>query len=255
MPYQRLQNALQRINASMRPPLRSILSWLASLAVPVALIGLAVRIVLLPFFLQLEYRVPGFPPDDYGFTTQERLHWAGYAWNYLVNSAGASYLGDLRFDDGSPVFNEREVSHMHDVKGVITGTFRAWYASLAVLALIGLWAWRTGRGEGFRRGLSRGGWLTIGLAGLIGAIVLVGMLADPNVFWNFFAWFHSLFFTGETWLFEYSDTLIRLFPIRFWEDTFLAAAVIVLAGGLALAFGLRTRPGRAPEPLEEAGAG
>jgi integral membrane protein (TIGR01906 family) len=212
---------------------------MTALAVPVALIGLAVRVVLVPFFVQIEYHVPGFPPDDHGFTTQERIHWATYAWNYLVNSSDISYLGDLKFDDGKPLYNERELSHMEDVKRVIGGTFRAWYVSLAVLALIGLWAWRTQQTRAFQRGLSRGGWLTIGLAALIGSIVLIGILMDPNVFWNFFAWFHSLFFKADTWLFAYSDTLIRLFPIRFWQDTFLAAAVIVLAGGLALAFGIR----------------
>lgn len=223
------------------------LSWIAALVVPVALIGLAVRVVLLPVFLQLEYHVPGFPPDDYGFSTQEQLHWAGYAWNYLVNSSDISYLGNLKFDDGKPLFNERELSHMQDVKGVVGGTFRAWYVALAILALIGLWAWRAHGLAVLRRGLSLGGWLTIGLAGTIGVIVLVGMLMDPDVFWSFFAWFHSLFFTGDSWLFEYSDTLIRLFPIRFWQDTFLAAAIIVLAGGLALAFGFRDRKKQAPQ--------
>ncbi len=217
------------------------LSWLVTLAVPVALVGLSVRLILLPVFPQIEYHTPGFPPDEYGFTTQERVHWAGYAWNYLVNSSGISYLGDLKFTDGKPLYNERELSHMHDVKRVITGTFRAWYVSLGVLLVIGVLAWRAGQRRVFLRGLWRGGWLTIGLAALIGSIVLVGMLMDPNVFWDFFAWFHSLFFTGNSWIFEYSDTLIRLFPIQFWEDTFLAAAAIVLAGGLGLAFGIKER--------------
>jgi len=231
------------VKASVRRTtgIAGILSWITTLVVPVALIGLAVRLVLVPVFVQAEYRVPGFPPDDYGFTTQERIHWATYAWNYLVNSSDISYLGDLKFSDGGPLFNERELSHMHDVKGVVQGTFRVLYISVGVIALIGLWAWRAGQLRSFRRGLSRGGWLTILFGALIGTIVLVGMLMDPDVFWNFFAWFHSLFFTGNTWIFEYSDTLIRLFPIRFWQDTFLAAAVGVLAGGLALAFGFRDR--------------
>jgi integral membrane protein (TIGR01906 family) len=225
----------------MRSGIAAVLSWLTALAVPVALIGMAVRVMLLPFVPQLEYHTPGFPPDEYGFTTQERIQWAGYSWNYLVNSAGISYLGDLKFPDGKPLFNERELSHMHDVKGVITGTFRAWYISLAILGVLALWAWRTGQWRSFRLGLSRGGWITITLSAVIGSIVLVGMLMDPDVFWNFFAWFHSLFFTGSSWLFAYSDTLIRLFPLQFWEDIFLAAAVIVLAGGLGLAFGVRPR--------------
>src|SRR5512140_1686693 len=226
----------------------TILSWLVALAVPVALIGLSVRAVLLPVFPQIEYRVPGFPPDDYGFTTPERIHWATYAWNYLVNSSDISYLGNLKFPDGKPLYNERELSHMHDVKGVVNGAFRAWYVSLAVLLAIGIWAWRARQMRAFRSGLRRGGWLTIGLAAVIGSIVLIGMLMEPDVFWNFFAWFHSLFFKGNSWIFEYSDTLIRLFPIRFWQDTFLAAAIIVLAGGVGLALGIRERRTVSREP-------
>ncbi len=218
---------------------QSIASWLVTLAIPVALIGLAVRLVLLPAFLQAEYRMPYFPPDDYGFNAQQRIQWATYAWNYLVNSAGPSYLGDLKFEDGKPLFNEREVSHMHDVKGVIQSTFTAWYSALGLLVLLGLWAWRGHWPRRYRQGLRRGGWLTIGLAVLIGSIVVIGIAMDPDVFWNFFAWFHSLFFKGNTWIFAYSDTLIRLFPIRFWQDTFLAAAFIVLAGGVGLAFGVK----------------
>ena len=218
-----------------------IVSWIVALAVPIALIGLAVRLVLVPAFLQVEYNMPYFPADDYGFTTQQRIHWATFAWNYLVNSADASYLGNLKFEDGRPLFNEREVSHMHDVKGVIQGTFKAWAACLLLLALLGWWCWRTRRLKTFRAGLRLGGWLTIGLAVLIGSIVVIGIAMDPNVFWNFFAWFHGLFFKGNTWIFEYSDTLIRLFPIRFWQDTFLVAAAIVLAGGLGLALGFREK--------------
>ena len=51
----------------------------------------------------------------------------------------------------------------------------------------------------------------------------------------------NLFFTGNSWLFYYSDTLIRLFPIRFWQDAFLLAAVVALGGGLGLAFGLKPK--------------
>ncbi len=81
----------------------------------------------------------------------------------------------------------------------------------------------------------------VGLAGLIGAIVIVGIAVNPNVFDEFFVLFHSLFFEGNSWLFYFSDTLIRLFPIRFWQDAFLWAAVIALGGGLALALGIKPR--------------
>ena len=222
--------------------IRSLLDGVVTLAVPLALIGAALRLILLPSYLQVEYAMPYFPPDEYGFTTDERLQWATRAWNYLVNTSDESYLADLTFPDGSPVFNEREVVHMRDVQGVVGGALSAWYAALAVIAAVGLLWWRVGRLHDFRQSIRLGGWMTIGLSALIGTIVAVGMVADPNVFWEFFTIFHGLFFEGDSWLFAYSDTLIRLFPIRFWQDTFLCAALIVLGGGLALALGLREPP-------------
>jgi len=81
----------------------------------------------------------------------------------------------------------------------------------------------------------------VGLAIAVGLIVVIGIAVNPNVFWNFFAGFHSLFFEGDSWLFLYSDTLIRLFPLRFWQDAFLLAAVIALGCGVGLGLGLRTK--------------
>ena len=219
----------------------TILSSLVAILVPIALIGLGLRLLLSPLFLQIEYNMPYFPPDEFGFTKQDRLKWAPYALDYLVNSADISYLGDLKFEDGAPLYNERELSHMDDVKLVTQGALRVWYVSLAILLLLSGWAWYGGWWQEYRLGLMRGGWLMIGLAVTVGLIVVVGIALNPNVFWNFFAGFHSLFFEGDTWLFLYSDTLIRLFPIRFWQDAFLLAAVIALGGGIALALGLKTK--------------
>ena len=218
-----------------------ILSWLVTIIIPMALLGLAIRVLLLPVFFQLEYNMPYFPPDEYGFTKEDRLKWAPYAVNYLINSADISYLGDLKFEDGSPLYNERELSHMQDVKNVTQGALRLWYLSLALLAVLGIWAWFGWWWQYYLLGLQRGGWLMVGLAILIGTIVLVGIAVNPNVFDEFFVLFHSLFFQGNSWLFYFSDTLIRLFPIRFWEDAFLLAAVIALGGGLVLGLGIKPK--------------
>lgn len=215
------------------------MSWLATLLIPLALIGLGLRLLLTPVFLRVEYNLPYFPADSYGFTTADRLKWAPYALEYLVNNADISYLGDLKFEDGTPLYNERELSHMADVKRVVKGALTAWYVTLAVLLGLGLWSRFGSWEQAYRQGLMRGGWLMVGLAAVIGVIVLVGIAINPNVFWNFFAGFHSLFFEGDSWLFYFSDTLIRLFPIRFWQDAFLWAAVIALGGGVALGLGLR----------------
>jgi len=218
---------------------QNFLSWSVAILVPFALIGLGMRALLTPTFLKIEYNMPYFPEDDYGFTREDRLHWAPYALEYLVNSADISYLGDLTLDDETPLYNERELSHMADVKRVTTGALNVWYISLASLLMLGIWSWRGNWTQTYRQGLMRGGWLMIWLAGVIGLVVLVGIFVNPDVFMSLFVGFHSLFFEGDSWLFLYSDTLIRLFPLRFWQDAFLFAAIIALGGGIGLGVGLK----------------
>jgi integral membrane protein (TIGR01906 family) len=219
----------------MNPKLTSLLSYLTALLTPIFLLGLGLRILLTPVFYNIEYRLPWFPPDNYGFTMEDRLRWAPYAVDYLLNDADISYLGDLTFEDGTPLYIERELSHMHDVKVVTQGALQVWYVTVVLMVGLGVWARYGNWWQAFREGLRRGGWLLIGL---VTAIALFGAIA----FWQLFTLFHALFFEGDTWLFEYSDTLIRLFPIQFWQDAFIWAGVISVGGALSLALGLREKP-------------
>lgn len=221
----------------MNPPsagVRLTASWIVTLLIPFILMMTSIRILMTPLFLQIEYHAPGFPADPYGFTLDDRLHWSGIAMNYLLNSADISYLGDLRFPDGSPLYNQRELSHMVDVKNLVQAALKVWIGALAILALLGLWAWR-GRWWGdYRRGLSWGGWLTIGLIFAILVFVAIN-------FSQLFTDFHRIFFSGNSWLFLFSDTLIRLFPLRFWQDAFIAMGGMSLLGGFVLGFFFRQR--------------
>lgn len=219
----------------MNKTLSSLLSLLVTLLIPIFLIMLGIRILLTPVFPEVEYRMPGFPEDSYGFTQAERLEYSKIAIEYLVNDAGPEFLSDLTFDDGeTPLYNEREVSHMLDVKVLVKFGLRLWVWATGFLIALGLWAKFGKWWQAWLLGAKRGGWLTLILTGTL------GILASIN-FWEFFTQFHHLFFEGDTWIFYYSDTLIRLFPIRFWRDTFLMEAIIVVGGALALAFGLKPR--------------
>ena len=218
----------------MNKILSSFLSFITTLLIPIALTLLGIRILLTPLFPEIEYRTPNFPPDSYGFSQAEQLHWSKIAIEYLVNDAGPEFLGNLQFDDGSPLYKDREVSHMLDVKILVQAVLKIWCAAIGILIAFGVWA-KLGKWEqAYHRGLMRGGWLTLILTALL------AILASIN-FWEFFAQFHHLFFEGDTWIFLYSDTLIRLFPMRFWHDTFLMEGVIVVGGGLALALGLKPK--------------
>jgi integral membrane protein (TIGR01906 family) len=211
-----------------------ILSWVVTLLVPVVLSLLAVRLHFSSFYLRLEYHMPGFPPDPYGFTTEERISWATVAKDYLLNSAGIAFLGDLRFPDGSPLYNERELKHMLDVKIVVQRAFQVLWISLAFLAGLGVWAWFGKWWPDYINGLRWGGWLAVVL---VGGLVFFSVLA----FGVFFTAFHNVFFDPGTWQFNWSDTLIRLFPTRFWQDIFIYVGVLVILGGLALGLGFRKR--------------
>ncbi len=213
---------------------KHVLQWLVVILVPIILALGAVRFLLTPLFVQIEYRTPNFPEDSYGFTYEERLKWSEVARQYLLNDAGIEFLGDLTFEDGSALYNQRELRHMLDVKIVVKAAMRVLYGSIAVLILAGVWAQRSDWWWQYRQALSRGGWLTVAI---IGAMVVL-MLLSFN--W-FFTAFHKIFFEGETWIFKYSDTLIRLFPIRFWRDAFITVGGIALLGGLLIGF-LGARP-------------
>lgn len=197
------------------------------LITPFFLLMTAVRLLLIPVYPSLEYRTPNFPADSYGFTYEERVQWSHYAVSYLINDAGLSYLGDLTFPDGSPLYNERELGHMADVKSVVQGMLVAWYLLGLLLIASGLWAWQTGWQPIYWQSLALGGKLAIGLIFLILIGVGVGFRA-------LFTGFHMVFFQGDSWIFLFSDTLIRLFPMRFWQDSFIYVGIITILEAVVL---------------------
>lgn len=232
----------------MSHSIRQILSWIVTLLVPIVLVLAAVRILMTPVFLIVEYSTPGFPVDRYGFTKEERLYWSGIALDYLHNSEDISFLGDLRFpegesappptcqlmDDCTKLYNDRELGHMEDVKNVVKATLWVLYISMAVLILLGVWSWWGDWRMDFRQGLARGGWLTV----IMIASILLFVVAAFGII---FVAFHNVFFDPGTWTFLFSDTLIRLFPERFWRDTFLAVGLLSGGAGVALGYFLRDK--------------
>jgi integral membrane protein (TIGR01906 family) len=207
----------------VNPTLQRIISILITLIVPFFLMMTAIRLLLSPVFLQVEYRMPGFPPDIYGFTLEDRLYWSQISVDYLMNDAEINFLADQRLTDGSPLYNERELDHMLDVKILVQQMLIAWRILIILLLGFGIWAWRGRWLPAFVHALGRGGWLTIGII----ALILFGVAVS---FRALFTGFHLIFFEGDTWLFNYSDTLIRLFPMRFWQDGFIFMGVFTLLG-------------------------
>ncbi len=99
--------------------------------------------------------------------------------------------------------------------------FVAWWILLAALIIVGLISWRLKGFKRYLKALSSGGWLTIGLI----LVILIFVLISFN---SLFTDFHRIFFSGDSWLFLFSDTLIRLFPMKFWQDAFIWMGIFTI---------------------------
>jgi integral membrane protein (TIGR01906 family) len=145
-----------------------------------------------------------------------------------MNADGIAYLGDLTFDDGSPLFNGRELGHMADVKIVTQTVFGVGVAVFLLALLASAFLWRNpSTRDDLWAGLKSGSLITLGL---IAAIVLLSIFS-----WDvFFTGFHQMFFAQGTWQFLYSDTLIRLFPEQFWFDAALVIGTLTLLGAITI---------------------
>lgn len=192
------------------------------LALPVLLVLTNVRLLMSEAYLRYEYGKPSFPAPT-RFTVGERMEFARASIAYLLADAGIEDLHNLA-DESGPIYNERELRHMEDVK-VLTKKVFPLQVLLGVflLALVGVMIYLSGESRrAALRGLVGGAVLTWLI---LGGLTLLVML---NFNW-FFTRFHLVFFEGDTWLFPPTDSLIRLFPPQFWFD----AAVLI--GALTLA--------------------
>jgi integral membrane protein (TIGR01906 family) len=204
----------------------AVLRTLTIICLPVALVLTNVRLIMSNAYLQYEYGKPDFPPDVYGFTQADRLRYAPIALAYLLNDAGIEFLGDLTLPDGTPQYNARELRHMVDVKVVTRGALAVWIITWAIiLASVVLLGWRPETRPALRAGLVGGSALAVGILLALVAYILIN-------FNTFFVQFHNVFFESGTWMFEWSDTLIRLFPLRFWSDAFTIIGVATLVEGI-----------------------
>jgi integral membrane protein (TIGR01906 family) len=206
--------------------LERALSVIIALTIPPVLVMIGVRLAMTMAFVSFEYHRPDFPPDFYGFTLEDRLRYAPYALDYLLNGEDIDFLARLTFPGGSPLFNNRELRHMRDVKAVTEWAFRIAAVLGAVLIAASAILWRRGRWH-LRAGVRAGGLLTVILIAAIVVLVFVSWDA-------FFTAFHELLFEGDSWLFLTSDTLIRLFPEAFWFDAAIFIGAAAIGGALAL---------------------
>jgi integral membrane protein (TIGR01906 family) len=223
-----------------------LVQWLLVLTLPVCLIVASVRVTTGHWFVHWEYGKADFPPDHYGLSMPERTRLIEACVDYLATNADITLLSDLRLPGGEPAFNERELRHMVDVQ-VVFSRMMLVGAAAALVQVGGIAALLRSSRTRWRApaALLGGSLLTLGLLGVVGAYMLLN--------WGeFFTTFHRIFFEGESWLFAYSDTLIRLCPMPLWVDAAIVIVSLLVAGAIAVGIAgwvWRRRLGRAGQRL------
>ena len=143
------------------------------------------------------------------------------------------YISLTVVKDGEPfeLFNQREIIHLKDVKGLIWLDYWVLLGTLVyVLAYAGVSLfWRK------RRYWRRLAWGVVGGSGITLALMLAlglgTLLGFEQLFWQF----HLISFTNELWLLDPTkDYLIMLFPQGFFYDTALFCALATGGGAVVL---------------------
>ena len=212
----------------MQTPYTKMLKLLITLLIPVLVILSAVSVLATDQYLTFEYGKASFPPDEFGFSERQRFVLASTNIHYVRAHLPDDELSKQAMN-GAPVYNPREVSHMADVQSVFQSVMRVWQAVFIVLIILGLILSYRGERRTLALAIQSGGILTSAIVLTIALLALFG--------WQFwFSTFHLFFFEPGSWLFSYSDTLIRLFPVEFWFDATLTISILSLTVGLFLAF-------------------
>lgn len=212
-----------------------IANWLFILSLPVLLLTVTISGAVNSAWL---YRY-GFQKYDVGSVTgladSELEKIAAELINYF-NSA-EEYVDVTVVKDNQPfvLFNQREVSHLKDVKGLVWLNYWVLFGTLIyTLSYSGVSLF--GRKRRYWRRLA---WGVVGGSGITLAVMLalgLGMLVS---FDQLFLQFHLASFANDFWQLDPSrDYLIMLFPEGFWYDAALfcalgTAGMAVILGGVA----------------------
>ncbi len=209
--------------------MRIAAKWLFIICLPVLLLtGSVSWAVNSPWLYQY-----GFDKYDISEATglaQSELDKAAAGLIDYFNSGGESISLEVVKDGESfELFNEREVGHLKDVRGLFRLVYWVLLGTLVyAIVYIGvslIW-WRDKRR--MAGGLVYGGGLTLVLMATLGIGTLV------NFDW-LFRQFHLISFANDLWMLDPArDYLIMLFPQGFWYDAALFCALATAVGALIL---------------------
>lgn len=218
----------------LSPTIKLVLRGLGQILIVVLLVIGSVQLILATarLWIPIEYRMPGFPEDRYGFSLEDRLYWSSIDLDFLASDQGIEFFDEYHLETGEPMHNDRELDHFIDVKNILAILRKAFWGGLLLLAILLYFVGKTQGAESLGLILRTGSLWTFVVIGLL----IIGLVFAFGVV---FVGFHQIFFEGNTWIFKFSDTFIRLYPERFWRDVFALVLLVTLGGAGVLYFIVR----------------
>jgi len=220
-----------------------VAKWLFMLCLPILLLTASIGWEVNSHWL---YKY-GFEEYNVSQTTglaQSELEKAATGLISYFNS-GEEYISLTVMKNGKPfeLFNQREVIHLRDVKGLVRLDYYLLLGTLIyALAYAGVSLfWRR------KRYWRRLAWEVVGGGGITLALMLAMGLGALFNFDQLFWQFHLISFTNELWQLDPArDYLIMLFPQGFWYDATIFCALAttglaVILGGVAGGYLKRVR--------------
>ena len=135
------------------------------------------------------------------------------------------------YGEVQPLFTEREIIHMKDVKGLIHGVYMWQWITLGYLAAsLAAYAW-------LRRKDALPGVVRMGFWGGVATLLIIGSLGLGSVvgFEALFLKFHQLSFANDFWkLNPRIHNLVAMFPEPFFRDATLFVALMAIGQALLL---------------------
>ena len=215
-------------------------------AIRIALrVAAALAIVAIPILLvtsSLRFAINAGGLYEYGFDRYDISLRTGIERGELSRIGGEirDYFNDdtelididaVIYGEMAPLFTEREIIHMKDVKGLIQGVYMFQWITLGyMLAAVGAYAW-------LRRREAIGGVVRVGFWGGVATLLIIGALGIGSMvgFESLFLAFHQLSFANDFWrLNPRIHNLIAMFPEPFFRDATLFVALMAIGQALLL---------------------
>ena len=166
-----------------------------------------------------------------GITDEDLVRVGGELRRYFNSSEEPLRVVVPVFGVERELYNEREVHHMRDVKGLVRGTYVVAGVTLLYLLVfkgVGYYLCRWKFAVRMARLGMWGGVVTLGIVVFVGLFALVG-------FDSLFLLFHQVSFANDLWQLDpRTDYLLIMFPQGFWFDATMRVALTTIIGAILL---------------------